>query len=185
MFDFGTASLQVIRRHALSNLTMPAGRFFTPLPLFWYLMSCFSRQVKFIDCGCGDGSLLIEAREHEIPIVRAVDLAHREGQLPEVEKVDATELEWSPYLWPLLCRPSHDGWAQEVMENARKQQSSTIYVGLPSNYHRDVFRHAVRMAKGPVGQDGERMYLLRPPNATGLPSYLGNDPVEKPPKRLW
>jgi hypothetical protein len=141
---------------------LPEGRFFTPKPAFWDYLKTL-RGIRIIECGAGSGDLISEAEQHGLAIT-ANDICRRPGQDPRVRSDDATALDWSPTLWPLICRPSHDGWANEVADRAQTQGSYTLWVGLPRNFEKDLscYGPKCKLFRDDVGEDGERLYIIKP-----------------------
>lgn len=157
--------LQQVRFRMMGCITMPANRFFTPLPAFWQVMlelviekRTAGIDLKFMDCGCGAGELISEASDRGIQLV-GCDLLDRDGQSEQVLQLDATRIRWAHNYWPLICRPNHDGWASEVISNAREQGACAIYVGLPRNYSQDVAGLGMKVLQRKVGREGETLYI--------------------------
>ena len=143
------------------NIELPSQVFFTPNEGFWDIVRSYVAEgIKFVDCGCGMGALIEQGQQRGIEI-GGIDIGTREGQHSKVVHGDALELRWSPTLWPLVCRPSHDGWVHELFEIARCRGAGALYVGLPCNYHRDLSGlGAVRVAGPAVGAEGEHIYTF-------------------------
>lgn len=140
---------------------LPSHRFFTPLPEFWKVLDLVAPPgVQLVDTGCGMGYLIGEAEPHGRRLV-GIDIGTRVGQDPRVRREDALSYPWAPDMWPLICRPSHDGWAYDTMRLARQRGAAVLYVGLPRNYERDL--GSVRSKRyGVVGEEGERLYVVEP-----------------------
>lgn len=154
--------LQNMRRLALGQLELPSQRFFTPTDAFWHFIGIHHQKVELIECGSGTGYVLEEAARRGLRL-RGVDLASRLGQSSIVEKLDATQLPWSPTCWPIICRPDHSGWATEVLRKARASHASGWYVGLSRNYTRDLEGLRTQRQVGTFGEDGEKLYWIPPP----------------------
>lgn len=157
--------MQELRNRTMGTITLPPGRFFTPKPVFWDILKAFvdgerslGNTLTFMDCGCGTGDLIKEAQAHDI-VVAGCDVQKRDGQLAEVLALDATMLRWRFDYWPLICRPDHSGWAEDVVANAITQGARAIYIGKPSNYHRDVGGLPIKRFARDVGEEGETMYI--------------------------
>lgn len=154
----------IIRAHAYASpvlFGLPSHRFFTPLPCFWEkLKAVVPDSVQLVDSGCGMGDLIGEA-EKVGRILKGIDVGFREGQDRRVQREDAITYDWTPETWPMMCRPSHDGWAYYTMQNARKRGSAVLYVGLPRNYDRDLGRVRSK-CYGVVGEEGEKLYVIDP-----------------------
>lgn len=161
--------LQTMRRLALMQTELPAQRFFTPTDAFWHFIGVHHQKVELIECGSGTGYVLEEAARRGLRL-RGVDLASRRGQSPLVEKLDATQLEWSPTRWPIICRPDHGGWATDVLHKARASHSHGWYVGLSRNYMRDLEGLRTQRQVGTFGEEGEKMYWIRPPVVAKQPT---------------
>ncbi len=140
---------------------LPDHRFFTPLPDFWDSLEVVTPVgVQLVDTGCGRGDLLGEAALAG-RILLGIDVAYRSGQNACVKKHNAITYPWGRLTWPMICRPSHDGWAEETVKAAREAGATVLYVGLPKNYYRDLGR--VRSVNhGVVGEEGERLYVISP-----------------------
>ncbi len=145
----------------LFGLSLPANRFFTPLPRFWDVLNdVVPHEVQLVDAGCGQGDLLREADQVGRTLI-GIDVTPRDDQDPRVLLLDAIRFRWNKRIWPMMCRPSHDGWAYLTMRAARKAGAGVLYVGLPKNYAVDL--GSVRSTShGIVGEEGERLYLLEP-----------------------
>jgi hypothetical protein len=154
------------RANLLTADPLPSHTFFEPTESFWTSIRIWQEQhnIQFTECGCGMGTLIGKAEQRGLRI-KGVDISHRVGQHKEVERKDATTLSWSEKHWPLICRPDHSGWCEDVIRKAQGQGAWSIYIGLPSNYFRDIGMFRTRRQAGPpVGKAGERMYLVAPRN---------------------
>lgn len=148
-------------RDLVGRLELPPGQFFTPNESFWLHLR-LQPAVKYIECGAGNGYTTVQALQRGLDM-SAVDIAYREDTDNVVLMVDATLdiLPWSPRCWPLICRPSHGGWAGHVMSNAIRRGASTLYVGLERNVCIDIpdaFR--TTLVATDVGLEGESMYVV-------------------------
>ncbi len=157
--------MQELRNRTMGLLTLPDNRFFTPKPVFWDMLKAFvdgerslGNRLTFMDCGCGAGDLIKEAQAHDLTIA-GCDVQKRERQEAGVLTLDATQIRWRFDYWPLICRPDHSGWAEDVVSNAILQGARAIYVGKPSNYHRDVGGLPIKRFVRNVGEEGETMYI--------------------------
>lgn len=154
-----------IRRSAMHQLNrmggLPNQRFFTPTDAFWQVLGeTLPADVTLVDAGCGRGELIGEAHSRGMTI-RGIDICVREGQDARVEHVDAVSYPWGAKRWLMMCRPSHDGWAREATTQARQLGAHVLYVGLPSNYERDLGKIRGKCL-GKVGVEGEKLYLIQP-----------------------
>ena len=144
-----------------AQLTLGNLRFFTPTDRFWEVLhDIVPADVALVDCGTGRGDLIEEAASHNIPMI-GIDISKREGQSSRVLQADALTWEWGNKTWPMFCRPSHDGWSFGTMRKARKANAHVIYVGLSGNYENDMGATRSRNL-GIVGEEGERLYFLKP-----------------------
>lgn len=154
----------LIRAHAYASplpFDLPSHRFFTPLPCFWEKLDVLvPADVQLVDSGCGMGDLLREAETVGRTLI-GIDVGYRTGQDARIQRKDAIAYAWSKSVWPMMCRPSHDGWAYYTMQNARKRGAAVLYVGLPTNYERD-FGGARSVCHGVVGEEGEHLYVMQP-----------------------
>lgn len=141
-------------------MVLPAGRFFTPTEEFFAIMQQFE-GVRFVDAGCGNGLLAVEARPWDITMV-GVDLIVRVGQDPNVIIMDALHMPYNESLWALICRPNHDGWCEDVARKALEAGAKVLYVGLERNVEDDLgdLMFNVETVYTDVGQDGEAMFVL-------------------------
>lgn len=156
------SSLAALRSVHMMSMVLPAGRFFKPRELFWsLLLEEIKKGITFVECGSGSGELLDEAHERHIEIA-GFDICKREGQSRRVCHGDATQLHWGPTRWPLICRPSHDGFANEIVEAARECGATTWFITKPENYDRDLsFYHTKKLASN-VGHERERLWAISP-----------------------
>lgn len=154
--------MAALRAASLANMTMPAGRFFKPTEAFWSaLKAAVDQGIHFIDCGAGSGELIDEARARGIPLA-GVDICKREGQSEAVIQGDATMITWSPKLWPLLCRPSYDGFANEIVDHARSQGATTWFICKPSSFQRHLAGYPTKKHDSVVGLEDDRLYIIKP-----------------------
>lgn len=147
------AEILMRSQHIISN--WPATRFFEPNGRFFAFMDQF--KGKFIcDCGSGSGFVphALRAWGHDAD---GIDLYSREDGYPVTIK-DATERVWRPSDFVLVCRPSHGGWAGEVIQNAIDAGAMVGYVGLYRNIYTDLTEeqiNAVNIRVEHVGSDDE------------------------------
>ena len=143
----------------MPNMTLPSGSFFEPNEKFWAAFEAY-KHLKLIDCGCGSGELLEAAIQRGFNM-KGVDILRREKQSSKVMQADATLLPWSETQWPLICRPSHDGWANDVADKALIHGAHVLWVGKPNNYEVDsLCEYKTRALARNVGSDKETLYLL-------------------------
>lgn len=156
------SALAALRSLAYMGLELPALRFFTPTDIFWSMLRHeMNSGVTFVECGSGNGDLLDEAADHGFEL-EGWDPIKREGQSKRVIQGDATELNWGPKVWPLICRPSHDGFANEIVEKARSQGATTWFITLPRNYERSLSEYMTYRLATNIGVEGERLWAIRP-----------------------
>uniref|UniRef100_A0AAU6W343 Uncharacterized protein n=1 Tax=Pseudomonas phage Cygsa01 TaxID=3138529 RepID=A0AAU6W343_9VIRU len=136
----------------------PATRFFEPNGRFFEFMDQY--KGKFI-CDCGSGSGFVP---HALRVwghdADGIDLYSRADGY-QVTIKDATEREWRPTDFVLVCRPSHGGWATEVIQNAIEAGAMVGYVGLARNLYTDLTQEqidSVDLVVTDLGGDGEFMY---------------------------
>lgn len=153
---------KTLRLNMARQLVLPEGRFFVPTQVFWDYMKTLT-GISIIECGAGNGALIAEAEQHGLAFM-ANDICRRPDQDRRVQQMDATGLDWSERRWPLICRPSHDGWANEVADRAQTQGAYTLWVGLPRNFEKDLacYGPKCKLFRDAVGQDGERLYIIKP-----------------------
>jgi hypothetical protein len=157
----GLCDVRALAYRYLSSVSLPAQRFFEPLPCFWdKLNEAVPQGVQLVDSGCGTGALIDEAFAAGRSLI-GIDIAARDVQHEAVVRANAITYNWSAEVWPLVCRPSHDGWAYETMIAARKRGAAYLYVGLPSNYLIDL-GYVRSVCFGVVGVEGEKLYFVRP-----------------------
>lgn len=161
-------ALSLARANLLGkDFNMPNLRFFTPLPIFWKMLTLVcGEKVLLVDCGCGKGDLISEGITNDRAIL-GIDVMPRENQDSKVMSIDAMDYKWSPTVWPLICRPSHEGWVSDVVKNALSQGATPIYVSLNKNRIRDLeeYQENSWMLHIKVGQDGEHMWVILPNKA--------------------
>lgn len=158
MSDF----LQELRERVLADMCMPAARFFTPRARFWNLLHELVKEhpnLVFLDCGTGMGDLPREAGERGLRML-GVDHVDREGQDQKVLRMDARFCRFGPLVWPLMCRPSHEGWAYEVAKAGLAAGATVLYAGKPENVSRDIPSGYTSLGRN-VGAEGESLYQLR------------------------
>lgn len=153
----------VSARSAMGGVALPATRFFKPTRKLFMLLARLDRggALTFIDCGCGTGATTRELRAEGFD-VKGIDLLRREGQGIDVSVCDAVLYPFSATVWPLICRPSHDGWAREVLDQARIAGAHVLYAGLPKNLKYDMGRVQYSKHWREVGSEGETLYLYAP-----------------------
>lgn len=145
-----------------SSEPMCALRWFTPTDEFWKLLDrIVPPGVLLVDAGCGMGKLVEESQARGRRML-GIDIMPRDGQTPGIVSIqDAIRYGWSETTWPLICRPSHDGWCYDAAHQARRKGAHVLYVGLPKNYGRDMGRVRSK-SYGVIGAEGERLYAVKP-----------------------
>ena len=128
--------MQQLRTDALYMKVLPGGRFFTPTDKFWKILSDY-KEINFVDAGCGSGDTTREALEKGFNMT-AVDLCIRPDQFSHVLFVDAATFPYSEKYWPVICRPSHDGFCYDTIRLALEKNAKCFYVGLISNIESDL-----------------------------------------------
>lgn len=156
---------------ALATVKFGAVKFFQPNEEFWEVIQPFQKHY-LIDAGAGMGHVTEEGTKRGF-MMTAIDVASREDQSALViVGADATVFPYTDKVWPLICRPDHDGWCYEVIEHALKQGASVLYVGLTKNADRDLGkynrpRYKTRFS-AVVGRDGEKVYIISTPTLKGV-----------------
>ena len=158
----GNSDLLVSLRADLmrQGMELPPGRFFTPRYRFWDVLKLLPPKM-YVDCGAGNGQLVDEAVKLGYQMI-GLDIAYREDQSSRVQLVDCTTFPFSPGLWPIICRPSHDGFCADTIAHALCRGANAIYVGLSQNIEQDLQetqRH-VKEEYTEVGFDGEVLLIL-------------------------
>lgn len=154
--------LSSLRYMAYSRMgTLPKLQWFEPTPTFWHTMDQWRTDIAFVDAGCGLGNLTREAKKRGFDMM-AVDICKRVGQVRSVMLMDACVMPYTRNLWPILCRPSHDGWAYGCISRALEMGASALYVSLPHNAERDLddLQSKVSLQVTNVGAEGETLYLI-------------------------
>lgn len=150
-----------MRSQVARNMVLPHLRFFTAKPKFFEVLKS-SKGIRYIEAGCGVGHTTHEANAQGIAML-GIDLSEREGQLEGILPLDAVNFAYNETIWPVICRPNHNGWAEDCITAALKKGASAFYVSKPSNVHQDLgplMRKIIRKwAK--VGEEGETMYLIQ------------------------
>lgn len=142
-------------------------RFFTPTKKFFQtLIDLCLQDQKFVDCGTGLGYVPHELRAHGFKAV-GVDLCTRDGQKRDVVVLDSRHYPFGAGTVCLICRPSHDGFAELTAKKALVQGSPVIYVGLESNFVRDMGTLAeyLHFKQREVGKEGEVLYYFEAPRS--------------------
>lgn len=156
-------SFNVQQHFKNAGVMLPDQAHFTPTEEFWTVIAAH-QHIELVECGAGVGSLLDGASRRGLRL-RGVDLMPRRGQHRSVEMRDATDMNWSPTRWPVICRPDHGGWATDVFLRAKAQGAFGIYVGLAKNFFTDLTGTHARRVPGVFGAAGERMYVIDPRKA--------------------
>lgn len=149
-----------LKRDVAANITLPTNRFFKPTDEFFSVLQQFDGP-RFIDCGCGLGQLTAEALPWGLHVV-GVDLSPRIGQATTVIHMDALHMPFNEFMWPLICRPNHDGWCENVALKGLISGAKVLYVGLERNVEEDLgdLLYNVETVYTDVGEDGEAMFVL-------------------------
>lgn len=152
--------MATLKRSLMFGMTLPANRFFKPTSEFFEVLKTFGKR-GFIDAGCGLGTLSKEAKARGISMV-GIDLCQRPGQDTSVLQMDATQFPYGKHLWPVICRPNHDGWVNDAACHALVRGASVLYVGLDHNIEDDLDDLLFNISGHwpDVGKDGEGMWLL-------------------------
>ena len=140
--------------------TAPDLRWFTPLPAFWDVLKSIvaeHRVEQFVDVGTGRGDLPREAKEFGVPML-GIDIQEC-PQNPEVQCRSASSMTWSPTIWPIVCRPCHNGFPYAVRRSAMLRAAGFIYVGFRKNLSRDVGSQHYARCVSKIGAEGESLYL--------------------------
>lgn len=151
-----------LRAAALSQLgVMEALRWFTPTDQFWTHLEPYKNQ-KFVDCGCGTGALVGEARQRGFNMV-GIDMVRRKEQAPDVLPLDACAYRFSKDAWPLICRPDHSGWVYECINNALIAGATAFYVSKWENLDRDLgdLQEDIIFSLREVGIENEVLCIIR------------------------
>ena len=156
------ALLRTLRNSALSRITAGALRFFTPLEAFYEALEPY-KDLRIIDAGTGKGDLPEEAMQRGFNMV-GIDLVERHGQSERVIFMEAESFPYDERTWLMMCRPDHSGWVYDTLEAALSRGAGVFYVGLESNFERDLDEYVDRVAKrwDNVGEEGEHMLLFLP-----------------------
>lgn len=139
------------------NLVLPGGRFFEPQESFWEQLAQYKDR-RIFDCGTGCGSLPKEARERGFDMI-GIDLLDRDGQDPDVVRLDARVMPFQPTDVVIVCRPDHSGWIVDLLERALHKTGMFIYIGLDKNFDTDLWEYANEFDTiiEEIGMDGEKM----------------------------
>lgn len=153
--------MQQLRAHAMANVRLGYLRFFTPTQQFWEAMEQWRGQ-GFIECGAGSGETTREAVANGFKFM-AVDICKRDGQ-DNVTIIDATMMSFSDAAWPIICRPDHSGWCEDVMDRALEAGAGCIYVGLRRNVENDLGDHFGEHDAffADVGEEDECLWYFAP-----------------------
>ena len=148
--------LRSLQSMAFGMMVMPAQRFFIPTERFFSLMERFKGR-RIIDVGTGSGDVPHELRERGHTAI-GLDPVERDKRVHQVSAIDGRDFPYDCDDVVLLCRPSHEGWAQDVLEIALAAGATVIYVGLSRNLQVDLGKWAHGYAEPSVqrvGDEGE------------------------------
>jgi hypothetical protein len=158
-------TLRAMKAEFLGRVPGAMIRWFRPDVQFWVHLSYLRSTmpgVALVDCGTGSADLPREATAKGFAMI-GVDLQRRSGENP-ILIADSIDFPFSPTVWPIICRPCHDGFAELTFENAFKAGAGGIYVGLTKNVENDLGdqRRRFKCMLGTVGEEGERLWFAKP-----------------------
>jgi hypothetical protein len=153
---------RILRNNGVRGLTLPNLRFFTPIDAFYEALDPY-RHLHLIDAGTGLGRLPEEAAKRGFNML-GIDLVARDGQSPDVLRLDAEDFPYDERTWLMMCRPDHSGWVYHTLEKALRLGAGAFYVGLEDNFERDLGEYVDEVSKrwDNVGEEGEHMLLFTP-----------------------
>lgn len=147
-------------------------RFFHPNEKFFAWLTREAKKgpkVPIIDCGCGDGDLVLEMRHRGLP---AIGIDPMFGVLDDkplnVELISCVlampaedcSLVHNTRSILLTCRPCHSRFPIAINLN-RQPESKLFYVGLEKNIERDLSGTKItEVVKYAVGDEGERIWRI-------------------------
>lgn len=111
--------------------------FFEPTESF--VQYCFDSipSRKVVDVGAGRGFLSATLAKNGFQVL-AIDLFLRHDMIWPVHVFDATVLEYPASTVPIIARPCHSDWVDQVVDKALQTVDKVIYVGLEHNYAMDL-----------------------------------------------
>lgn len=140
------------------SLLLPSQTFFTPTKQFMEFLQLF-KDYRIIDCGTGMGEMIHHGKQYGLDI-NGIDICTREGQHPDVQRVNALDITWQENMLALICRPDHSGWVLELGNKIRENNGIGIYVSKSYNYTRDVGPLWARKIMSRAGEEGEVAYMI-------------------------
>lgn len=160
-------ALQDLKAATLLGTTMPALAFFKPTDRFWTALRCLPvpKDGGLVDVGTGMGHVPEAAQTKGLQYrVAGIDLCHRPGQWRGVLHADGRKFIWTEACWPLICRPSHDGWCEDVLVAALEHGAGAVYVGKNKGVRNDLGtlfkQHTLWWPN--VGEEREGMWFFKP-----------------------
>lgn len=149
-------------------------RFFTPNEKFFAWLQRVMREgpkVPVIDCGCGDGDLVLELRQRGVPAIgidpmfdplecaaRSQDHAMTLSGAVMAMEAEQCSLVRNVRSILLTCRPCHSGFPQRI-NVARQKESRFFYIGLSKNVDADLGDEPRRrISRTSVGAEGEHIW---------------------------
>lgn len=147
--------------------TLPHIVFFEPTPEFVSYIQKLMQERKLsgvIDLGSGAGFMAKTLADAGLKVL-AVDLFERDEPLYPVALLDATEMDIPQNTLPIMARPCHNDWIDRAVENAMKNVSLFVYVGLEKNFVDDLSElqamgYTLKIEAFKAGIDGERVVLI-------------------------
>jgi hypothetical protein len=157
-------ALSTLMSQVKADTMMPQGQFFHPTEAYWTALKDLQEEhgmTGWVEVGAGNGKVAKAAWDKGIRVL-ALDIAERADQWEDVVLMDAIVFPYTTDIWPIACRPSHDGWFYDVLERCDRRNVSAVYVGLPRNLNRDIGRFNQRITKivRKVGEAGESLYVI-------------------------
>jgi hypothetical protein len=148
-------------------------RFFKPKQEFFRWIEKMHKshpKMPVIDCGCGDGDLLIDLHKLRIPamgmdpryaIFNEHIPIHLINCLLPVEAQESNLVQNTPAIL-LVCRPCHSGFPIDI-NNTRHKKSKFYYIGLERNIELDLCNVETKLLMHDVGEDGECLWEVFKP----------------------
>jgi len=136
--------------------------FFNPHPKFWTYIKKIIGMRTLVDCGCGDGLLLDQARHNRIDIIGIdfLNMSYRSDVIPM-----KSEAFWfNRNNLPIMCRPCRGEWIHETIHNAMKKGCKEfLYVGVQRNLKDDIDnlrnQYTISLEVEDVGTSDEKEFL--------------------------
>lgn len=145
-------------------IVLPDQTFFYPTEDFLNYICSKAKGKTIIDCGCGNGQLVMELRQRKQNAI-GIDIAFRDNSyIMNVVPMDAKDFSYTNSHLVIIARPSHGEWISFVISKAIVNGADVIYVGLEKNINNDIgefHEKELILDFGKAGKDNEGAFLIR------------------------